>query len=280
MVKTTKQTFGMGYEVTGSEESALLEEAEKHLWETRQKLFAIQRKIKTEKEQSEVEKLAEEYRKVFAEHYDYLRHFVFNNANSLVAYLALYQMIDDENFVFGGVNDDRYVRAVAQKIKTERPNSKYLPLLMSELEKRTTQKRNLCIAQMVQSSKNSYPEIALENAEGKEVSLRGLKAKYALLYFGVLNEDSKKSLQPIYNKYRNRGLEIYFVDENPNIGVWKQAVSDLQTPWVNVHDSRGLGARIYNVQGVPANYIIEVEGTIEGKDLFGRYLTEKLDKLL
>ncbi len=278
-VTTTKNTFGTHYEVIGSKESKLLQEAEIRLWNTRKKMAAIKQEIKTGKTKENSETLAKDYEQVFTKHYDYLRNFIVDNSNSLAAYLALYQMIDNENLVLGSLKDDRYVRVVAQKIKTERPNSKYLPLLMKELENRSIQKRNLRIAQIVENAKNSYPEISLKNVKSEKISLRGVNAKYVLLYFGVLNEASQNRLLPIYKKYHKSGLEIYFVDENPNITLWKEAVNDLKSPWINVHDDTRIGASIYNVQQLPTNYIIQVKGTIEGKNLFGRYLKEKLDKL-
>lgn len=278
-IKTDKKTFGKNYAVSGSEESELLQEAEMRLATTRAELKKLRKQYTEAKNDDEREQISKSFDTKLSEHYEYLRHFVFDNAPSLVSYLALFQKIDAETFVFNDLNDDKYVRAVAQRMKTEYPNSPYLPLLIKELDRRTVQKQNARIAQMVEVAKNSFPDLNLKNAEGKERSLKNVNAKYVLLWFGVLNEASKNHLLPIYTKYHNRGLEIYFVDENPNEQVWRQAVEDLNTPWINVRDN-GLASKIYNVNKLPANYILEVEGTIEGKDLFNAYLPEKLEKLL
>ncbi len=278
-VTANKQNFGANYNVQGSEESALLQKAEQKLWETRRQLEELKEQYKKTTDKEKKQQLSKEYDAIFAKHYDYLRHFVFDNSHSLVAYLGLYQKTDNDNLVLGGFNDDKYVRAVAQKMSGKNPNSPYLSLLLYELEMRKKQKRSIQIAEMMQQVKNSYPNLNLTDEKGINVELRKLKAKYALLYFGILNERSKATLLPIYQKYHKRGLEIYFVDENPNKNVWKEAVKDLKTPWVNVHDTSKIAANTYNIQQIPANYIIDIDGTIEGKDLFGRYLTEKLNKL-
>lgn len=279
-VATSKEGFGTAYEVTGSPESDLFRQAELKLWETRQELAALKKQYATATTKEAKQQLEEAYQNKFAKHHDYLRHFVFDNASSLAAYLALYQKVDAQNYVFGDLNDDKYVRAVAQKMKNEHPNSPYFGLLLKELEQRTVQKRNAKVLEMIKQAENSYPELSLKNAKGETVVLSETKAKYALLYFGLLNDATKAQLLPIYQKYHKRGLQIYFVDENPNPQIWRQAVKDLNTPWLNVYDDKKMAAAIYNVQKVPANYIIELKGTIEGKDLFGLYLTEKLDKIL
>lgn len=279
-ITATKKNFGTSYTVSGSEESQLVLEAEQKLWSTRQSLHKLKTKYTTAVTDVEQQRIAKAYQEALAAHHEYLRHFVFDNASSLAAYLALYQKVDAQNYVFGNLNDDKYVRAVAQKMKKEHPNSPYFALLMKELELRSMQKRNAQVLKMVQQAKNSYPELTLNNAAGKEIALSSLKAKYALLYFGILNDAAKSALLPIYNKYHSKGLQIYFVDENPNKDIWQQAVKDLNTPWINVHDTNRLAATIYNIKEVPANYLIEIQGTMEGKDLFGRYLKEKLEKLL
>lgn len=279
-ITTTQKDFGMNYEVSGSEESQLLLEAEKKLWETRQDLNSLKNQYAEETNEEEKQNIATTYEERFAAHHDYLRHFVYDNSSSLAAYLALYQKIDNENYVFGNLNDDKYVRVVAQKMKNKHPNSPYFSLLMKELDKRSAQKQNARIMEMVKQAESSYPNVELKDVEGRVVALNEVKAKYVLLYFGVLNDASKAELLPVYNKYHRRGLKIYFVDENPNKEIWQQAVKDLNTPWVNVHDDRRLAASVYNVKQIPTNYIIELKGTMEGKNLFGRYLMEKLNKLL
>lgn len=278
-VTTNKDDFSISYQVEGSEESELLWEAEQKLVETRRELEVLRKQYAMAETAEKKEELAKAYEDRFDAHHDYLRRFVFDNAPSLVSYLALYQKIDAETFVFGNINDDKYVRAVAQKMKMEYPKSPYLPLLLKELERRSAEKQNLRIAQLIEHSENSYPDLILKNVEGKELSLKNTQSKYVLLYFGVLNEATKAELLPIYNQYNKRGLQIYFVDENPNEQIWKQAVKDLNTPWINVHDN-GVAAAIYNVAKLPSNYIIDVDGTIEGKDLFRNYLPERLNKLL
>lgn len=279
-VTTSKKDFGKVYEVGGSEESKLLAQAENKLWQTRKELTRLRKEYAKVANEEDKIRLEKAYEECFAAHHDYLRHFVFDHSSSLVSYLALYQKIDAQSYVFGNLNDDKYVRLVAQKMQKEQPNSPYFALVMRELDKRRTQKQNARILEMVKQAENSYPNIELKDVADKEIALGSVKAKYVLLYFGVLNDAAKATLLPIYNKYHRRGLEIYFVDENSDKNIWEQAVKDLNAPWINVHDSKRLAASVYNVQQVPANYIIEVRGTIEGKDLFGAYLIEKLDKIL
>ena len=53
-------------------------------------------------------------------------------------------------------------------------------------------------------------------------------------------------------------------------------------PWVSVSDLRGRGSSalgLYNVRKLPANFLIDKEGTIVARDIYGKSLEEKLDEL-
>ena len=53
-------------------------------------------------------------------------------------------------------------------------------------------------------------------------------------------------------------------------------------PWISVSDLRGSASaalRLYNVQRLPANFLIDRDGNIVAKDLYGNSLVEKLDEL-
>ena len=53
-------------------------------------------------------------------------------------------------------------------------------------------------------------------------------------------------------------------------------------PLLSVSDLRGQAStapRLYNVQKLPANFLIDREGTIVAKDIYGKSLERKLDEL-
>lgn len=279
-IQTTKERFGDEYTISGSPQSALLKVAQDSLVSIKRKLNALLNDYQATKDKDKQQQLSQKYEEIFTKHHDFMTHFVYENATSLVGYLGLYQQISPTDFVFGSTDDVRYVRMVAQLLKNKNPNSPYLPLLMNELDKRNEEIRNNKVMQLVLEAENSYPQIALEDSKGDTIYLREIDAKYVLLYFDVLNEKTHKKVEQIYKKYNKLGLQVLFVDKNPSKNAWLDAVTYFNPQYLTVHDSDQMAVAVYNVQRIPSNYIIELKGTIEGKDLFGNYLTERLDKLL
>ena len=87
----------------------------------------------------------------------------------------------------------------------------------------------------------------------------------------------------LYAKYAGRGFEVYQVGIDTSKPLWITAVQEQQLPWKSVTDLRGRASSalvVYNVQRIPANFLIDREGTIVGKNLYGRSLEEKLEQLL
>ncbi len=63
---------------------------------------------------------------------------------------------------------------------------------------------------------------------------------------------------------------------------WITAVQEQQLPWISVSDLRGKASTslgMYNVQKLPTNFLIDKEGTLVARDIYGKSLTTKLDQL-
>jgi hypothetical protein len=107
-----------------------------------------------------------------------------------------------------------------------------------------------------------------------------------LSFWASWDEPSRKenkNLLKTYNTYKSKGFEIYQVSLDRSKILWEGAIEQDKLPWINVSDLRytdSYPARVYNVQKIPANYLISRDGEIIGKDLFGRILDEKLNDLL
>ena len=59
-------------------------------------------------------------------------------------------------------------------------------------------------------------------------------------------------------------------------------MQEQQLPWLSVSDLRGRASSslgLYNVQKLPANFLIDRQGAIVARDIYGKSLEEKLDEL-
>lgn len=125
--------------------------------------------------------------------------------------------------------------------------------------------------------------------EGKAVSLSNLKGKYVLVDFwaswcGPCRAENPHVLAA-YNKYKNRNFEILGVslDEPNKKAEWLKAVKDDGLTWPQVSDLKEGGntaAKLYGVQAIPFNFIMDPSGKIVAKNLRGDKLEAKLEELL
>lgn len=131
------------------------------------------------------------------------------------------------------------------------------------------------------------PDIKAKNVKGEEIALSSLKGKVALLQFSASWDDPSvnavKGLKSVYNKYKDRGFEIYQVNLEQSKVLWENSLVKEDIQWISVSElqhTNSAAARKYNVSRIPANYLLDREGNIVGKDLYGSILEERLRELL
>ena len=268
------------YTVEGSAESELLRQFYQAFVTGAQRLdnIAVQfakPDITEEERKALVKDYTDEYYRIRREQ---LR-FIIENKASLAAVYALYQRLPGDRYLFNGDSDVVYFRTVAEAL----PESPYLQSLQAEIA-RMDARMNLTS----QISEAGYPDLELTDIYGKKVRLSSLMGKVVLLDFwsaelgtsNALNADLKET----YKKYEGSpvGFEVYQVAVDTSKPLWINAVQEQQLPWVSVSDLRGRGSSalgLYNVRKLPANFLIDKEGTIVARDIYGKSLETKLDEL-
>lgn len=86
-----------------------------------------------------------------------------------------------------------------------------------------------------------------------------------------------------YDKYHDKGFEIYGVSVDSKEKSWKSAIAKYAMPWPNVSDLKGWGSKTaadYNATFVPYNLLLDSDGKIIAKNLHSKELQVKLDELL
>ncbi|MBS4766810.1 AhpC/TSA family protein [Alistipes sp. kh20] len=235
--------------------------------------------------------LSEEERKTLIKEYtaEYYRirreqlRFIIEHKSSLAAVYALYQRLPGDTYLFNGDSDVVYYRTVAEALEETYPESPYLQSLLAEIARMDAR-----ISLSSQITEARHPDIEMTDIYGKKIKLSSLAGKVVLLDFwsaelgtsNALNADLKE----VYKKYTDApvGFEVYQVAVDTSKPLWITAVQEQQLPWVSVSDLRGrasVALGLYNVQRLPANFLIDKEGTIVAKNIYGKSLEAKLDEL-
>ena len=190
----------------------------------------------------------------------------------IVTYYIISKTIDGRPLFNAADNTDRkYIGAVANAFNEKRPSdprTNYLKNLYVA-NRRNAIAANDRTANTVQANVVGAFDIELYDNKGVKHSLLDVakQGKVVLLNFTAYTADWSPALNVelnrIYQKYKDRGLEIYQVSLDDNEYAWKEAAKNL--PWITVLNDISKGSqpvRDYNVTALPTAFIIDRDGEL------------------
>jgi len=275
-----------GYRVSGSPESELVWELHGILTSGATSLDSIYNRIMFAQGDSEREQL----RRAYLDRYLRIKRrqisFIVEHASSLAAIYALYQRLPGDEVLFGGENDHMYYRMVADSVRVRYPRSRYLRALDEEVTARTN---NATLQQRLETemSEVNHPDIELPDMYGNKVKLSSLDGQVVVLDFWSATDTRSRlnnaELKELWNDLAARGMGVYQVSLDTDKALWVSTVQEQRLPWTTVCDFRGtatVAAGLYNLSAVPCNFVIDREGNIAARNLYGDALRRKVESLL
>ncbi|SMC62381.1 TlpA disulfide reductase family protein [Pedobacter nyackensis] len=130
------------------------------------------------------------------------------------------------------------------------------------------------------------PQFSLQDVDGKSVALSSFKGKYVLVDFWASwctpCRAQNPYIQAALAQYGNKKFTVLSITspKESSREAWLKAIEDDKMTWINVWDKEGTVSKMYNVVSIPRNFLINDNGIIIGKDLFGGELDEKLKEIL
>lgn len=184
------------------------------------------------------------------------------------ASLAAVMMIDPRT-------DFDFLDSLISGLDQKYPNTKTIVSLRQQLD----ELRVLSVGQPA-------PEIALPNPEGELVKLSDLRGKYVLIDFWAAwckpCREENPNVVRLYHQYKDNGFEVFGVSLDRTKEAWVEAIEEDGLEWTQVSDLQYFNseaAATYQINAIPATYMVDPEGRIIAKDLRGASLENKLKEL-
>lgn len=133
------------------------------------------------------------------------------------------------------------------------------------------------------------PEFAQADTSGNMIRLSSFRGKYVLLDFWaswcVPCRAENPTVVKAYQQYKDKGFTVLGVslDKPDARDRWLKAIADDQLTWTQVSDLKfwnNEAAKLYGIQAIPQNYLIDPSGKIVASNLRGEALLDQLKALL
>lgn len=211
-----------------------------------------------------------------------------NHLKSLSSYYILFQRIGNYSiYKYYDRADNSLFTALTNSFDANYPRS----ARTKHLHNLTLQGMKIYRQEQISQSLNNKQkavgsfEIELPDRLGTIQTLSSLKGKAVLLDFTTYHTDYSPmrtiALNELYEKYKERGFEIYQVSFDDDEHFWKTSSDKL--PWICVRDNRSVRSpyiQYYNIQKLPTYFLINKEGDIVIRNEDIKNIEEDLEKLL
>ncbi len=228
--------------------------------------------------QTEMQDIAKSFETNKAAQMDYELNFVKSNKDYLMSVIVLERMMHSKNFsaldikeLFDALPQDLQEGAAGKNV------TKFLKPMLATAEGAKA------------------PNFEAPNPEGKLLALNDITSKnevtivdFWAAWCGPCRKENP-NLVRIYEKYHDKGLEIVGVSldgnsrqKNPK-AAWLKAIQVDGLKWQQVSNLKYFEdpiAQSYNINAIPATFVLDKEGKIIGKGLRGQALELKIAELL
>jgi len=291
-IATKAGSFGNGYSVIGSEESENLRILVENLNNTRSKMDSLREVAASIEDPASphMKLVRDAFTQTMVSQKQFTIRYLVRNMTSLSSVYALYQKYDEDNLVMNQHGDLQYFKVVADSLELAHPNSSLTKSLRADITLRENEfKKNQQLNALLEMADEATGllDLSIPDREGKEITLSDLKGKVIMVVFWASGDQTSINallqLKSTYDLYHRKGFEIYAISLDTDKYRWINSIDFNELNWINVSelsypDSKA--NQMYNVGSLPSAFLINREGEIVVKNIFGKTLETWLDNLL
>ncbi|MEB8328988.1 TlpA disulfide reductase family protein [Flavobacteriaceae bacterium KMM 6897] len=227
------------------------------------------RKASAKNDEANMVSLRDEYFELQEEAKNFELEYVKKNPNSLISVLIIDKVLNTKS-----MTDDE-VKVLFDGLSPEMKGTKP----GKSIEEKLNNKKSSSIG-------SKAPNFSAPTPSGEKLALNDAMGKVTIVDFWAAWCKPCRAENPnvvkVYNQYHEKGLNIIGVSLDRKAEDWKKAIADDGLVWNHVSNVEYFDeiAKLYNVDAIPATFILDENGVIVAKNLRGPALEQKIAEML
>jgi peroxiredoxin len=132
------------------------------------------------------------------------------------------------------------------------------------------------------------PDFTMNDTNGNPVTLSSKVGSGLLLvdfwagWCGPCRRENPNIVK-LYNDFHKKGFDVFGVSLDQTKESWVKAIADDKLTWTHVSDLQywnNSAAKQYGIKAIPANFLLDKNGIIIGRNLMGEALYNKVNEVL
>jgi peroxiredoxin len=274
-----KDSLGLA-KITGTVQNDFLNDYREKSKAVSMQAFNIQEDIKNATMAADtvlINSLTEELNELREEYESFEFNYIKSNPNALISALLIDKAINTRTSTREKLQE--MYDALTPEIKETNAAKKVLKTL-GVLKEREAKAKDTSVGAVA-------PDFSAPTPTGEQLALNDIKGKATLIDFWAAWCRPCRAENPnvlkVYNKYHDKGLNIIGVSLDKTAEAWKKAIEDDGLTWNHVSNIAYFNdaiAKMYNVDAIPAAFLLDGNGVIVAKNLRGPALEAKVAELL